>query len=409
MIRLTHRGIFVLAVLTVLIVYYAFTGPAISVVIASASMPLIFYVVKTVRELRTLNIVDYRVDVPRNIILGEEFQITTDIVLSKATPATPRVTHVIEPGNIVTLNRQEISTEDNAISIQLTFKPQHIGSVRIRKLTIRFITCLGLVEKLFDINIEKELNITPRTYIVAHAIIHGLGLLLGSGLVSFPKPARTGLEYLQSREFREGDDTRFIDWKATARTGVLHVKEFEELRFGKDLIVLRFSSCKDVNLLDNIAVASMLLIYTLVKQGFGLTLLVCTTHGQYLINVEGEQSLNDVIRKLVALFTLELLSLNRVYRESLQEFQNYFKDVKRVVYSIMYVTSPLEPWWIIHNILEPVDRGIRKVIVMPYVHQEDVIVREFVEINVRNLRRLVYFTVLGNVEDCVRRTVSTYV
>ncbi len=43
-----------------------------------------------------------------------------------------------------------------------------------------------------------------------------------------------GLEFSEVREYQYGDDIRYIDWKVSARTGKLHVKEFVEER---DLLI----------------------------------------------------------------------------------------------------------------------------------------------------------------------------
>lgn len=63
-------------------------------------------------------------------------------------------------------------------------------------------------------------------------------LLRGDRLSGFPG---RGMEVSGVREYRAGDEARGIDWRVTARTGRLHVKEFEEERDLSSLVVLHRS------------------------------------------------------------------------------------------------------------------------------------------------------------------------
>lgn len=63
-------------------------------------------------------------------------------------------------------------------------------------------------------------------------------LLRGDRLAGLPG---RGMEVGGVREYHPGDEARGIDWRVTARTGRLHVKEFEEERDLSSLVVLHRS------------------------------------------------------------------------------------------------------------------------------------------------------------------------
>jgi len=48
---------------------------------------------------------------------------------------------------------------------------------------------------------------------------------LGAGALT-PKNRGRGLEFKEVRQYNYGDDTRYIDWNVTSRTGDIHVKEY---------------------------------------------------------------------------------------------------------------------------------------------------------------------------------------
>ena len=53
-----------------------------------------------------------------------------------------------------------------------------------------------------------------------------------------------GMEFAEVRQYQFGDDIRSIDWNVTARTGITHIKKFEEEREQTLLLVVDISGSK---------------------------------------------------------------------------------------------------------------------------------------------------------------------
>lgn len=82
---------------------------------------------------------------------------------------------------------------------------------------------LGLLSSVRDSGVEINLTIYPR---FLREVILALGELYGVGYLGNYRLSPRGLEYVESREYVEGNPLNRIDFNATARTGKLHVKYF---------------------------------------------------------------------------------------------------------------------------------------------------------------------------------------
>jgi len=80
----------------------------------------------------------------------------------------------------------------------------------------------GLFFRKFQIGSEQEIEVLPSIEKLREEakIDARLRLSQARGVIGFP------VEFVALRRFQEGDDTRRIDWKATARLGELIVREY---------------------------------------------------------------------------------------------------------------------------------------------------------------------------------------
>ncbi len=77
-----------------------------------------------------------------------------------------------------------------------------------------------------------------------------------------------GLEFSEVREYRYGDDIRYIDWNVTARTGKIHVKEFIEERDLLLYLLLDTSASTSFGTIDLKRKKAVLLTATLAYSAF---------------------------------------------------------------------------------------------------------------------------------------------
>jgi len=95
-----------------------------------------------------------------------------------------------------------------------------------------------------------------------------------------------GMEFHQLREYRQGDALRAIDWKATARTGRLISREYEEEKDQRVLLVVdcgRRMASKDGELshFDHTLNAALLLAHVALRQGDAVGMLTMGGVGRY--------------------------------------------------------------------------------------------------------------------------------
>ncbi|MHC1628896.1 MAG: DUF58 domain-containing protein [Candidatus Nezhaarchaeales archaeon] len=126
---------------------------------------------------------------------------------------------------------------DRSTLIELQIEPKITGKYHLKDLNVKLNSGFGLITLTKNLNFNLSLIVYPKVLpwiLEAIAYLYGVGGLHGEVASKISGP---GFEYYGSREFSLSDNPKFIDWKATARTLSLMVKEFLWERAGLNVVL----------------------------------------------------------------------------------------------------------------------------------------------------------------------------
>jgi hypothetical protein len=120
------------------------------------------------------------------------------------------------------VNQKFVKFENKGSKVEAIIDTRYFGKYVLKpKVVLK--SFLGLFSVVKDSGIEIDLTIYPR---FLREVIIALGELYGIGGLGYYKLSPRGLEYVESREYIEGDPLNRIDFNATAKTGTLHIRYF---------------------------------------------------------------------------------------------------------------------------------------------------------------------------------------
>ncbi len=115
-----------------------------------------------------------------------------------------------------------------------------------------------------------------------------------------------GMSFSEVRKYQYGDDIRFIDWNVTARTGIPHIKVFEEERELTVMMLvdlsgsMNFGSAESFKL-DRVAELSALLSFSAIQNNDKVGLIVFDDEiREYLPPKKGRGQVFQIIKKVLS-------------------------------------------------------------------------------------------------------------
>ncbi len=172
-------------------------------------------------------LLEIKVTVPEALYIGERGASTATIAATRWRRATPFELIAdqrgeIEPSDIVT----GVLAVGQEVRVVLPIAPRRRGKVHVDRVWVRWRGPLGLVQFTRCIPVDRTVDVLPNV-----RGVHGVALQFYSREAIYgiktERHKGEGAEFEALREYVPGFDSRFIDWKHSARHRKLVCKEFQ--------------------------------------------------------------------------------------------------------------------------------------------------------------------------------------
>ena len=210
----------------------------------------------------------------------------SDIAVQTLEPAQQIITAQLLPQQLTTITYQVRALQR--------------GDALISGVDILIPSALGLWQKVHRANLTATLKVYPD-----YKAINGYKLLAldnnasHMGIKKIPKRGE-GMEFHQLREYMQGDTSRQIDWKATARKQKLISREYQDERDQQIIVMLDSgrrmrNHVQGLGHLDHSINAMVLLSHIALKQGDSVGLLSFSQQQQWLPGKKGAAHINTIL------------------------------------------------------------------------------------------------------------------
>ncbi|MDO6713137.1 DUF58 domain-containing protein [Aliiglaciecola sp. 2_MG-2023] len=191
--------------------------------------------------------------------------------------------------------------------------PSRRGPSQISATEIKVESKFGFWDYVYWIEHVSEHKVFPNfTAISDLAGLQGSVNLTQAGLKKFNKRG-SGMDFLQLRDYREGESIKQIDWRATSRFNKLISREYQEEK-NQHVIIMLDSGRRmrvqddDLSYFDHALNSLIMLSYTALKNGDNLSLQSFGSESRWLSHVRGAQNVSKVMQHFYDLYPQKIAS-----------------------------------------------------------------------------------------------------
>ena len=184
--------------------------------------------------------------------------------------------------------------------LPLRVRPRSRGRFAFSAVELRLAGRLGLLAEQRTVAVDTEVKVYPDFREIArYALLAGEDRTAQMG-IHLQRRRGEGQEFHQLREYRQGDPSRSIDWKATARRRQIISREYREERDQQVVILLdcgRRMRAHDGTLshFDQALNAALLLSYVALQQGDAVGIQAFSGQQRWLPPVKGRGGINRLL------------------------------------------------------------------------------------------------------------------
>jgi uncharacterized protein (DUF58 family) len=202
------------------------------------------------------------------------------------------------------LPRREEMPAGKELELTYRMKATERGKHAFDQVDLRLSGPLGLLTRQFGVGpTEETFRVYPNFKAVARYALMAVADRIGEMGIRQVRRRGTGMEFSHLREYREGDQSRQIDWKATARHQKLISREYEDERNQHIVFMLdcgRRMRAKDDQLshFDRCLNASLLLTHVALRQGDSVALTTFGGRDIWIPRQKGPRGMNTIMNRV---------------------------------------------------------------------------------------------------------------